>query len=211
MPTVEQARNWYTNADPIHDFEHVLRVYRMAERLAQAEDADLEIVQAAAWLHDAQGSAPGKAGSRAGHHEASADFAHQVLLEEGWVEAKIQAVAHCIRAHRYRSTETPSTIEAKVLFDADKLDVLGAIGAARTIGYAVLAGQPIFSQPSDKFLASFEKEPGEGHSSYHEYLFKLVNVKDRLFTESAKKIAADRHQYLRGFYEQIAAEVKGDR
>lgn len=211
MPTVEQARKWYKDADPIHDFEHVLRVYRMAERLAQAEGADLEIVLAAALLHDAQGSAPGEAGSRADHHEASADFANQALLEEGWVEAKIQAVAHCIRAHRYRSTEAPSTIEAKVLFDADKLDVLGAIGAARTIGYAVLAGQPIFSQPSDKFIASFEKEPGEGHSSYHEYLFKLVNVKGRLFTESAKKIAADRHQYLRGFYEQLAAEVNGDR
>lgn len=209
MPTIEQASKWYQEADPIHDFEHVLRVYHMAKRLAQTEGADLEIVRAAALLHDAQGSAPGKDDSRANHHEASAAFAHQVLVKEGWEGDRIQAVEHCIRAHRYRSSEAPETIEAKVIFDADKLDVLGAIGVARTIGYAVLAGQPIFSQPSEKFMNSREKEPGEAHSSYHEFLFKLLKVKERLFTESAKKLAENRHQYLQGFYDQLSAEVSG--
>lgn len=211
MPTIEEARTWYQSADPIHDFGHVMRVYHMAERLGKLESADLDIVRAAALLHDAQGSAPGEGGSRASHHEQSAAFARLQLQTEGWGEDRIQAVEHCIRAHRYRSTETPDTIEAKVLFDADKLDVLGAFGAARTIGYAVLAGQPIFSQPSDKFIGTKEKEPGEAHSSYHEFLFKLVHVKARLFTESAKKLAEDRHKYLQGFYEQLAAEEHGER
>lgn len=211
MPSIEAARAWYQDADPIHDFEHVMRVYRMAERLAQAEGADLEIVLAAALLHDADGSAPGEECARASHHEASAIFAKEVLGAEGWDQDRIQAVAHCIRAHRYRSTEAPETIEAKVLFDADKLDVLGAIGAARTIGYAVLAGQPIISKPSQKFIDSGEKEPGEAHSSYHEFLFKLQNVQKRLYTASGLALADKRHAYLTNFYDQLAKEIDGTR
>jgi uncharacterized protein len=200
MPTIEQARSWYAHADPVHDFGHVMRVYKMAERLAEAEGADAGIVQAAALLHDAEGSSPEKMGERAEHHEASAAFAGEVLGEEGWAAERIVAVQHCIRAHRYRSTEAPETIEAKVLFDADKLDVLGAIGAARTVGYAVLAREPIYAEPSPIFLESGAEEAGEAHSSYHEFLFKLVKVKDLLYTESEKRIAASRHDYLVGFY-----------
>jgi uncharacterized protein len=59
MPTPDQVRGWMPAGDPVHDFEHVMRVYQMAERIAQAEGADLEIVRAAALLHDAVGSAPG--------------------------------------------------------------------------------------------------------------------------------------------------------
>jgi len=215
MPTIEQARTWYQEADPIHDFEHVLRVYRTAEHLAEAEGADLEIVRAAALLHDAQGSAPGEGSQgseRANHHHQSAGFARQVLEAEGWPAERIEAVMHCIRAHRFRDrSEPPHTLEAQVIFDADKLDVLGAIGAARTIGYAVLVGQPIFSEPSARFLSSGEKEPGEAHSSYHEFLFKLRHVKDRMFTRSGKALAEQRHCFLEEYYAQLAAETRGEK
>ncbi len=211
MPNIEEARTWYDQADPVHDFDHVLRVYRLAERLAEAEGADLEMVRAAALLHDARGSAPGEEGARAGHHEASAVFAGQVLTSKGWSEERIAAVQHCIRAHRFRSTEEPQTIEAKTLFDADKLDVLGAIGAARTIAYAALDGQPIYTQPSEQFIQTGEKEPGEPHSSYHEFLFKLRKVKDRLYTQTGRKMAEARERYLAEFYEQLGAEVRGER
>jgi uncharacterized protein len=211
MPTVEQARAWYTDDDPVHDFSHVLRVARMAERIGKAEGADLEIVQAAALLHDVEGSAPGGE-SRKSHHHESAEFAGKVLKEEGWPEERIAAVQHCIRAHRFRSDgEHPETLEAKVLFDADKLDVLGAIGAARTIAYAAIRKQPIFAHPSEKFISTGEKEPGEPHSSYHEYLFKLVKVKDRMFTPTGLAIAEERMAFLKAFYEQLEAEFDGKR
>lgn len=211
MPTVEQARKWYTNADPVHDFDHVMRVYRMAERLARQEGADLDIIHAAALLHDAEGSAPGS-GTRHSHHHQSASFAGQVLASEGWQVHRIAAVQHCIRAHRYRSDgETPQTIEAKVLFDADKLDVLGAIGVARTIAYSSLNHQPFFATPSKQFLETGVKEPEEPHSSYHEYIFKLRKVKDRLYTETARKIAEERDAYLNNFYQQLQAEINGER
>src|SRR3972149_6359381 len=143
MPTIETARAWYPDDDPVHGFDHVLRVYRMAEHLAQIEGADLEIVRAAALLHDAQGSATaGGDIGRFNHQHASAEFARQVLETEGWPEEKIAAVQHCIRAHRFRDgSEPPRTLEAKILFDADKLDVLGAIGIVRVVAYAVIAGR----------------------------------------------------------------------
>jgi len=211
--TIEEARAWYRDADPVHDFDHVLRVFRLAEQLAEAEGANLAIVRAAAWLHDACGSAPGNAdGRRAEHHLASAEFAGEILSQKDWPPEQIRAVQHCIRAHRFRDqNEKPETLEAQVLFDADKLDVLGAIGAARTIAYAALDGQPAYAEPSQQFLNTGVKEPGEPHSSYHEFLFKLRNVKNRLFTESGKARAEARHAYMVAFYAQLQAEVRGER
>jgi len=211
MPTIEQARLWYADSDPVHSFDHVLRVYHMADRLAKEESADLDIVHAAALLHDAEGSAPGS-DTRTSHHHQSAAFAGQVLAGENWPEERIAAVQHCIRAHRFRSDgERPQTIEARVLFDADKLDVLGAIGVARTIAYAALNNQPFYFEPSAKFLSSGEKEPGEPHSAYHEYLFKLRKIKGILFTATAQELAKERDAYLDEFFHQITAEMRGER
>lgn len=211
--TIEEARQWYSNADPVHDFDHVLRVYRLAERLAIAEGADLEIIRAAALLHDSQGSSPqGEGNARTEHHILSAQFAGEILTRKGWPTEKILAVQHCIRAHRFRSKEDkPQTVEAEVLFDADKLDVLGAIGAARTIAYGVLAGQPIYAEPSEQFIQTGIKQSGEPHSSYHEFLFKLQKVSNRMFTKSGKALAKERHNFLVQFYKQLQAEVRGER
>jgi len=211
--SVEEAREWYQDADPVHDFEHVLRVYRLAERLAKAEGADLEVVRAAALLHDSRGSAPGLEGeARAEHHLASAEFARDVLTEKHWPEVKIKSVQDCIRAHRFRGEEdAPETIEAKVIFDADKLDVLGAIGVARTIAYGALDDKPIYAEPSEQFLQTGETTPGEPYSSYHEFLFKLRNVKDRMFTPTGKTLADARHAFLLQFFEELRAEVRGER
>jgi uncharacterized protein len=210
MPTLEAAQAWYSQSDPVHGFDHVLRVYRLAVYLARAEGADLDIVSAAALLHDAVGAHPAGENSRLDHHAASAEFAAEVLAAEGWPGERIAAVQHCIRAHRYRSTELPQTLEARVLFDADKLDVLGAFGVARTIAYAVQAGSPIFAEPSTEFLQTGKTAENEPHSSYHEYLFKLQHVKERLYTASARKIAADRHRLLVWFYTQLEAEARGN-
>jgi uncharacterized protein len=212
MLTIETARSWYTVSDPVHGFDHVMRVYRIAERIALAEGADLEIVRAAALLHDADGSATaGGDEGRLEHHQASAAFARKILEAEGWAEERIAAVEHCIRAHRFRDeSEQPSTLEAKILYDSDKLDVIGAIGVARTIAFDVVVGQPIYAEPSQRFLKTGEKEPGEIHSSYHEYLFKLRKIKDRLHTPSARALAQGRHRFLEEFFERLPAEIQGD-
>lgn len=210
MPTIEQARTWYKENDPVHGFEHVLRVLSLAERLGRELSADLEILRAAALLHDASGAHPSENSDRGRHESASADFARGVLCDEGWDPARIEAVLHCIRSHRFRSQESPTTLEAKILFDADKLDVNGAFGVARTIGYAIQAGQPIFAEPSEQFLESGRTEADEPHSAYHEYLYKLRYVTERLYTKPARRIAGNRHGLLTAFFEQLAAEARGE-
>jgi uncharacterized protein len=212
MLDIDTARSWYPADDPVHGFDHILRVYHMAEKIAVIEGADLEIVRAAALLHDAQGSQTegGEAG-RQDHHQASSRFAQQVLEEEGWPADRIAAVQHCIRAHRFRdNSENPQTLEARILFDADKLDVIGAIGIARTIAFDVVVNQPIYSKPSKHFLETGKKEPGELHSSYHEYLFKLSKIKDRLYTRTGQELAVERDRFMQEFFLRLESEEAGE-
>ncbi len=156
---------------------------------------------------------PAEAGDHAlrqGHHHASADFAARVLAAEGWTRERISAVQHCIRSHRFRDdSELPQTLEARVLFDADKLDAIGAIGVARALAFAVRRGQPVYAPPSEQFLHTGKTQPGEPHSAYHEYRFKLVKLKDRLFTPAARIIAEQRHQQMVDFFERLADEAEG--
>jgi uncharacterized protein len=213
MPTIDQARLWYPADDPVHGFDHVLRVYTLAEYLAISEGADLKIVRAAALLHDASiDILPPYSGEigRMNHQHLSAELAQEVLAAEGWSSKDIAAVQHAIRAHRFReNTEPPRTLEAQVVFDADKLDAIGAIGAARAIAYAVRRGEPAYASPSESFLNSGRLEAEERHSAYHEYRYKLIHLKDRLHTETARRLAQERHQQMVDFFEALARQAGG--
>lgn len=211
MPSLESVRPYYPVDDQVHGFDHIERVHRMAQKLAHTEHAKVDIVEAAALLHDSQGSAP-DGSERPNHHLLSAEFAEKILKNEGWDEEKIKAVQHCIRAHRFRHNgEEPVTLEAKIIFDADKLDVLGAIGAARTLGYALKAQTPFFAEPSEQFKNLGKEVNGELHSAYHEYLFKLRKISSLLYTKSGKEVARHRQQVINEFFEELAAEFRGQR
>jgi len=208
MLTLNDARQWYSADDEVHGFGHIERVYKLCQQIGLAEGADLEILLTAALLHDAQGSHPG-GGSRDDHHIRSAEFAGKLLAEMGWNESRILAVQACIIAHRYRKDDIPQSLEAKVLFDSDKLDVVGAIGVVRALAYAFQVNVPAFSEPSPSFLKNWEKGKGEPHSAYHEYLFKLKKISLILLTPTARKIAESRQKFLNVFFEELAAEMRG--
>lgn len=220
MPSLDQARSWYSTTDPVHGFDHIVRVYHLALRIGRLEGADLRIVGAAALLHDFDEKQTAQQGpetdgirdkTRANHQHTAAEFAHIILEKEGWHISDIQAVQHCIRAHRFRDlSEQPRTLEAQVLFDADKLDAIGAIGVARAIAYAVQAGLPAFSQPSHEFITTGKLTAGEQHSAYHEFLLKLRNIRSRLYTAAGKSLAENRRQTMVNYFEQLAAESLGE-
>jgi len=209
--TLESARAWYDAQDAVHGFDHIARVYKLCERIGKMEGADMVILLAAALLHDSQGGHP-QDGQRNDHHLRSAEFAGKILEAEGWSKERVRAVQDCIRSHRYRHRqEAPQSLEAKILFDADKLDVLGAVGVVRTLAYAFQDSQPAYAEPSKAFLADGVPQAGEQHSAYHEYVFKLKNISATLFTNSARKIAAHRQQFLDDFFEELAEEMRGNR
>jgi uncharacterized protein len=195
-------------------------VYALAERIARDEGGDLEVVRAAVLLHDINSDKLPDLGSGSGgtqhdqrpqHHLASAEFAARVLETEGWSPERIAAVGHCIRAHRFRDErEQPESLEAQILYDADKLDAIGAIGVARAIAFSVKSGSPIYTQPSTQFANSGRKEAGEAHSAYHEYLFKLRRIKERLYTPSGRAIAEGRHRFMKEYFERLSSEFNGE-
>ncbi len=209
MITIEQAQAFYKDADPIHGFDHVLRVLALAERLAKMEGADLEVVRTAALLHDIARSEDGglilEANTETDHAVLAARQARRILAGED--PAFIEAVAHAIEAHRFRNAIEPQTLEAKVLFDADKLDAIGAVGVARAFAYGAVLNLPLWGEVSEGY------RPGgdEPHSPHHEFHIKLKTIKDRLYTASGRRLAESRHQFMAAFFDEMAAEVRGER
>jgi uncharacterized protein len=207
--SIEFARTLYpAEADSAHDFDHVLRVVAMADRIAQAEGADRDIVRTAALLHDI-----GLDEGRAGHETAAARRAAEILREQGYAEAFCAAVAHAIEAHRFRSGPAPQTLEARVLFDADKLDAIGAIGVARAFAFGAHRGQKLWGTVPPGYgdqPAGVEADPRQ-HTAVHEFHVKLSKIKDRLFTPAGKQIADERHTFMVKFYAQLELEVKGEK
>lgn len=208
MCSLETLLRWYDPADPVHGIEHIRRVVALAEKIAASEGAQMEIVRAAAYLHDAVDREQATFVSPQDHHLAAAELAARVLSQAGWSEAQIAAVQHCIRSHRFRHPqEAPQTLEAKVVFDADKLDAIGAIGVGRTIARAIQKGMPVYASPSSLFLEKGVLESNEMHSAYHEYWFKLRHLKDRLFTATARQLAIERQVVMVNFFEALQREV----
>jgi uncharacterized protein len=209
--TIDLARTLYENADAAHSFDHVLRVTRLAVHLAEAEGADVAIVRTAALLHDV-------ADERGDHHLAGAQQARELLADAP--PAFVDAVAHCIEAHRFSQPPEPATLEAQCLNDADKLDAIGAIGVARAFAFAASRGNRLWTHP----LPELERIIGPDRRAYrqahggsrdytpgHELLCKLSGLSENMYTVTARAIARDRHDYMLAFFRRLDEEALGMR
>lgn len=207
--TIEDARRLYDAGGGGHDFDHVLRVTALAERIAAAEGADLDVVRTAALLHDVAESV-----DREKHHLLGSQRARAILA--GQPAEFIDAVAHAIEAHRFRHDPQPQTLEAKVLSDADKLDSIGAIGVGRAFAFAGAAGTALWRQTiaqirvQDTDARRGPKELGEGYTPSHEFVYKLNRIPERLYTAMARQIADERRQFMAAFFEQLDREALGE-
>lgn len=209
--TIDFARTLYDDGDSAHAFDHVLRVTRLAEHIAQAEGADLRVVRTAGLLHDCARLEPD-------HQLVGAGKARDLLA--GADPAFIAAVAHCIESHRFSVEPHPATLEAQCLCDADKLDAIGAIGVARAFAFAGHHGTHLWARP----LAEVRSEVGGDVRAYrrrwgatkeytpsHELVCKLEGLAEGLYTATARAIAAERHAFMLAFFEQLDAEAMGER
>lgn len=211
MITLEFARTLYDDSDPVHDFDHVLRVLALARRIGQAEGADMRIVETAVLLHDIHRAHEDQQAhvhnaETADHALIAAERARHILgqLQPPPTPEFIEAVAHAIAAHRFRNSIEPQTLEAKVVFDADKLDAIGAIGVARAYAYSGMTAQKLWGDVPPDYPGG-----GENHTPHHEFVYKLSRIEGRMQTVTGRAIARERHAYMNEFFERLKQEVSG--
>jgi uncharacterized protein len=208
MLSIAEAQTYYADAESGHDFDHILRVLALAEHLAHAEGADLEIVRAAALLHDLT-RAEEDAGRGGDHAQTAAARAREILLARGIAPARADAVAHAIAAHRFRGATAPQTLEAKIVFDADKLDSIGAIGIARAYAISGVLRQRLWSAIAPDTAATHDQH-NSTHTAAAEFVVKLSKVRERIFTTTARQIAEERHAFMADFFARLDREVRGE-
>ncbi|MBP7402274.1 MAG: HD domain-containing protein [Clostridia bacterium] len=191
--------------DSAHDREHVYRVLYNALEIAKDEsDVDRDILVIACLLHDIgrkeQFENPGLCHARVG-----AEKAYRFLLEIGFSEIDAGKVKRCIQTHRYRKNDPPASIEARILYDADKLDVTGALGIARTLLYKGIVSEPLYTVTSDGTVSTGEHDTEP--SFLQEYKYKLENIYDKFRTSRGREIAGQRREAAVSFYRNIVREV----
>ena len=191
--------------DSAHDREHIYRVLSNALEIAKTEpDVDYDILIAACLLHDI-GRPEQFADPSLCHAAVGAEKARQFLLKQRFAPTFADAVHHCIAAHRFRKNLPPETTEARILFDADKLDVTGAIGIARSLMYKADMAEPLYHVlPGGKIADGTEDL---GPSFFREYKFKLEKLYDKFYTVRGAELARDRQRIAADFYESLYREV----
>lgn len=191
---------------PAHDFQHILRVYKNAEMISKQEEyVDLDIVLAAALLHDLVVYPKGSS-KTINSADDSAEIAKKILLEyKNYPREKIEKVADAIRTHSYSKRLVPETLEGKILQDADRLDAIGAIGIARTFSVGGSENRSLYN-PTDPFYES-ERQLDDMQWTLDHIKKKLMILKNSMYTKTAKKMAEERTEFMELFLNQLRKEI----
>jgi uncharacterized protein len=204
--------------DSAHNIEHVMRVYNLAIKLAEKEKVDLEVIKIAVLLHDIGSDKERKDPSgKTDHAVESAKLAKPFLEKLGLPKGKIELILSCIISHRYRSETKPETLEAKIVFDADKLETAGAIGIARAFAWVGKNNAHIYRKTN---IEEYAKENLGGkingriqdktkHSPQINWETKDKYIVDYLYTQKAKQIAKKRVNFTKKFFSKLEKEIQG--
>jgi uncharacterized protein len=189
-----------------HNWDHTERVTELALHIAKKEKANIFIVKIAALLHDIGRIKEDKTKGEIDHAKYGAKIARKILTEYNLKKEIINKVVHCIESHRFRGKIKPQTIEAKCLFDADKLDSIGAVGIGRSFLFAGEVGARLFNKNKDiKKTKPYTSED----TAYREYMVKLRYIKSRMLTGEGKRIARSRDAFMKKFFIRFKKEIKG--
>lgn len=204
--TLLYIKEKFTNDYSGHDYYHSVRVYKLAYSICKKENADLDIVQLAALLHDVDDYKlfDGKAGS--------CTNAEAFLKENKVSDAKISTICSIISSISFKGTDTkiPESLEGKIVQDADRLDAIGAIGIARTFAYGGSRNRSMHipdEKPRDNM--NFQEYSTSNGTSINHFYEKLLKLKDLMNTETAKEIAESRHKYMEDFLSEFYSEWDG--
>lgn len=202
----KEAQAFFRSARGSHDWDHTERVLKLGLRIGRKERADLGVLELAALLHDIGRGEEDRSHGRICHGRSGAALARKILARLGCDPATIKAVVHCIRTHRFRRGGAPQTLEARVLFDADKLDSIGAVGIGRAFQFAGEVGARLY----DPHIEVRKTKPyTREDTAYREYLVKLSRVRARMTTREGRRLAAERHRFMAAFFARLNKETGG--
>lgn len=191
-----------------HDWWHIERVRRMALEIGRAEEADLVIVELGALLHD---MADHKL--HGGDVEAGIALIEQWLHEEelgGEIADPVIQIARHVSYKGAKVEDTQLDLEGRVVRDADRLDAMGAIGIARTFAYGGSKGRLLYDPGlSPEFHQSFDEYKGSTAPTINHFYEKLLLLKDRMHTETGKRLADERHRFMETYLDQFFREWNG--
>lgn len=189
--------------DAAHDISHVQRVVNTAKKLAVEEGADLSIVLPAAYLHDCF-TYPKDHPNRKQSSIIAAKKAVAFLESIDYPQQYHDAIAHAIEAHSFSANIRPSTLEAKVVQDADRLDALGAIGITRCIQVSTEFDAQLYD---DKDIFAQQRELDDKQFTLDHFQTKLFKIAETMNTESARREAQKRKAFMQAYIEQLRDEV----
>ena len=203
----KEAQRYFVDARGSHDWSHTERVYNLCMHIGKKENADLDILAPAAFLHDIGRGQQDRTNGKVCHAVQGALLARELLKGYDLDEKTIGRIIHCIESHRFRSSAVPCTIEAQVLYDADKLDSIGAIGIGRAFLFAGEVGAYVHNSNAEiETTQPYTRED----TAYREFAVKLRGVKNTMMTGEGKKLAAERHQFMEDFFARLDREVEGE-
>lgn len=198
------------DAEGGHDWFHIERVYKNAVLIAQEEDCDVTVVKLGALLHDIADSK-----FHDGDEEIGPKTARNFLESENVSEEIIEHVIQIIKNISFKGgnfEKTFSSKELEIVQDADRLDALGAIGIARTFNYGGFKNRPIYNPSiSPKLNMTKEEYKKSDSPTLNHFYEKLLLLKDKMNTETGKKLAQERHRFMETFLSQFYAEWEGEK
>jgi len=192
--------------DTAHDPEHIFRVLYFSLNIASKikNKINFDILIASCLLHDI-GREEQYKNKKICHAEIGGIMAKEFLLKNGWSEKDSDHVKNCISTHRFRGNNIPKTLEAKILFDSDKLDAVGCLGIARTLMYEGIIGEKLYDIKNGKICCGKNKNDKE--TFLKEYNFKLKNLYDNFYTKAAKNMAKTQKKHAKSFYNNLTGQI----
>lgn len=202
-----EAEKYFSGSRGSHDWEHTLRVCKLCNRIGPILGADMTVLMSAAYLHDIGRNHQDRLNGAVCHARKGAEISAPIVKTLQIPEQKKKNIIHCIRTHRFRGDTAPGTQEARVLFDADKLDAIGAVGVARAFLFAGEVGARLHNPDVDPEKTRPYTEDDTG---YREYRIKLCKIKDRMLTSEGRRIAGQRHAFMEQFFNRFIREYQGE-
>ncbi len=200
--------------DASHDYDHIARVIALAETIQNQEGGNLPIIWAAVAFHDIGQERERLHGGD--HALIGAEMVGDLLIGTDFPQSSIPAVQQAIREHRMTGEHAPSTIEGRILYDADKIDILGAIGIGRLYSITGRYNQKIYApipadiiEPVDPLIVrQLRRRPN--YSPTIEFQLLFTDMPERMTTITGKEMARERYAYMQAFFKRLQREVVGD-